>query len=556
MTDVSTASTTDVAVLGGGIGGLSAAHELVERGFSVTVFERNERFGGKARSFPGPAVGDEHLPAEHGFRFFPGFYRHVTDTMGRIPYGDGTVEDNLVETTRIMEATTARRWTVPTAPATRDEHEHTLWAVLGGPDVPADEKAFFVERLLHLLSSCERRLREQYETVSWWEFVEADRMSPAYRKILGHGISQLLVAMRPQVASTRTMGNVYLQLIQGLFDGSMAADYVLNGPTNDVWIDPWVDYLGNHGVDLRSGTTVRAIESDGERVTGVRIATGGVERTVTADYYVAALPVDVVKRLVTPALERAAPSLRGVSKLRTAWMNGIQFYLERDVQLTGGHGIYYDSPWALTTISQRQFWEEPGTACFDGEVSGVLSVCISDWNRPGILYDRPARECSPEEIKTEVWAQLQDHLNDADETLLPDEVLREWHLDPAVEYDPETGEAHSREPLLINTVGSLRHRPSAATDAANLLLAADYVRTHTDIATMEAANEAARRAVNAILERSGADAPRCTVSDLSVPPPFEQLRRVDAALYRGDLPHPGAVTPRIWDAYSRVRRRS
>ena len=39
-----------VAILDGGVGGLSTAHELAERGFSVTVYERNATFGGKARS--------------------------------------------------------------------------------------------------------------------------------------------------------------------------------------------------------------------------------------------------------------------------------------------------------------------------------------------------------------------------------------------------------------------------------------------------------------------------------------------------------------------------
>src|SRR3954468_22697909 len=41
-----------VAVLGGGMAGLAAAHELVERGFTVHVFER-KALGGKARSIPG-----------------------------------------------------------------------------------------------------------------------------------------------------------------------------------------------------------------------------------------------------------------------------------------------------------------------------------------------------------------------------------------------------------------------------------------------------------------------------------------------------------------------
>jgi NADPH-dependent 2,4-dienoyl-CoA reductase/sulfur reductase-like enzyme len=38
-----------VAVLGGGVGGLTTAHELAERGFDVTVVEP-KAFGGKARS--------------------------------------------------------------------------------------------------------------------------------------------------------------------------------------------------------------------------------------------------------------------------------------------------------------------------------------------------------------------------------------------------------------------------------------------------------------------------------------------------------------------------
>ena len=41
-----------VIVLGGGVGGMSAAHELIERGFEVVVLERRDIAGGKARSIP------------------------------------------------------------------------------------------------------------------------------------------------------------------------------------------------------------------------------------------------------------------------------------------------------------------------------------------------------------------------------------------------------------------------------------------------------------------------------------------------------------------------
>src|SRR5215470_98606 len=97
-----------IAILGAGVAGLSAAHELIERGFDVRVVERKPVMGGKARSIPVPnsaVQGRKPLPGEHGFRFFPGFYKHVTDTMRRIPYGaNGNAYDNLTVATRMMLA--------------------------------------------------------------------------------------------------------------------------------------------------------------------------------------------------------------------------------------------------------------------------------------------------------------------------------------------------------------------------------------------------------------------------------------------------------------------
>src|SRR5580704_2670695 len=101
-----------VIVLGGGVAGLSAAHALVNRGFNVEVYERNPLYyGGKARSidYDHDREYKHPLPGEHGFRFFPGFYQHVTLTMQQIPFTtptgkQQTVFDNLVPTSRIMVA--------------------------------------------------------------------------------------------------------------------------------------------------------------------------------------------------------------------------------------------------------------------------------------------------------------------------------------------------------------------------------------------------------------------------------------------------------------------
>src|SRR5438552_15124955 len=77
-----------VIVVGGGVGGLTVAHELAERGLEVHVYETRDAWGGKARSQPvagSGTAGRKDLPGEHGFRFYPRFYRHVIDNMKRTP---------------------------------------------------------------------------------------------------------------------------------------------------------------------------------------------------------------------------------------------------------------------------------------------------------------------------------------------------------------------------------------------------------------------------------------------------------------------------------------
>ena len=153
-----------------------------------------------------------------------------------------------------------------------------------------------------------------------------------------------------------------------------------------------------------------------------------------------------------------------------------------------------------------------------------------------MIDDKPARECSPEELREEVWTQLTAHL-DGEHEGLTEENVYDWALDPAL--SPTEGGMANEEPLLVNTVGSLHHRPEADTEIENLTLAADYVRTNTDLACMESANEAARRATNAIVERSGMRAEPCEVRDLTEPKLFEPLKRQDGMRYRFGLPHPG-----------------
>ena len=287
-----------------------------------------------------------------------------------------------------------------------------------------------------------------------------------------------------------------------------------------------------------SDAEVEEILCDKGRITGVAVRQQGKRTVVHGDHYVAALPLERIAPMVNGRLLAADPTLANLRALapNVEWMNGVQFYLRRDVPTAHGHVIHIDTEWALTSISQLQFWRSVTPELFgDSDVHGILSVDVSDWTAPG-SDGRPAMQCSREEVVRETWNQLKRSINVGEE-LLRDEDLHSWFLDPDIDDDPaRPGFLRNAEPLLVNLVDTWALRPEATTAIPNLFLASDYVRTHTDLATMEGANEAARRAVNGLLDAAKFDGPRCDVWPLHEPEILAPWRLHDAARYEAGLP--------------------
>ena len=562
-----------VAILGGGVGGMCAAHMLARRGFSVTVYEAAPVYvGGKARSVdvPGTEVpcDDKPLPGEHGFRFFPGFYRHIFDTMKEIPLPQGgSAFDNLVATdtvqlSQIGKCPVTLPLELPSSPTQIIEFVKALQELSG--ELTDEEVEFFAARLWQLMTSCDERFMSDYEGISWWEYTAADNYSEAYRQLLVQGLTRSLVAAKANVASTRTIGMMFTQLLYTMIDGEADnTDRVLNSPTNDAWLNPWLDYLLSIGVDYHHGQAVSGIrmESDSVRasiasVEVTDVTTGTVLPAVTADYYVLAVPVDVAGELISasPELLSADPSLRNVVKLagNVEWMNGIQFFLSEEFARHRGHTIYAGSNWALTSISQLQFWPDYDMSDrYCGRARAILSVDISDWSAPGNFNGKPARACTRQEVIDETWQQLKQEINSCDEDLLTDEMLVFAYLDSSIyvptvlKEDPDKlkerlgglrvaeddgvaiRDLENKEPMLVNLINSWSLRPSAYTNVPNLFLAADYVSTHTDLACMEGADEAARRATNSILDVSGSDARACRIWPFESPFPLPGFQALD-----------------------------
>ncbi|HET6143188.1 MAG TPA: hydroxysqualene dehydroxylase HpnE [Candidatus Acidoferrales bacterium] len=312
-------SSKSVIVIGGGLAGLSSAVALAEAGFRVRLLEKRPHLGGRAASYVLP--GGEHVDNCQHVTLgcctnLEDFYRRV-GAANQIRFFD-----------RLIFATPDGKRGVIAAsgfpPPLHMAFSFSFYPLLGLADKFAIAQALLAIAMsggqpaglasgvagenITMLAWLKKHRQTDRAIRRFWEVILVSALDENLDRIDAHyGIDVFWKAF----LSTRTGYRVGIPRVplSDLYEGCRKALAAQGGE-----------------VQLRAG--VRGFQIADRRVTGLEREDGSTE---TADYFVAAVPQDILPELLPAEIVEREPAFRNLHNLRTSPITGVHLWFDRRV---------------------------------------------------------------------------------------------------------------------------------------------------------------------------------------------------------------------------------
>jgi len=443
-----------VIVIGGGLAGLSSAVALAEAGYRVRLFEKRPHLGGRAASYDLP--NGEHVDSCQHVTM--GCCKNLEDFYSRVgAAGKIRMFDRLT-----FAEPDGRRGTIESSKLPPPLHLAPSFAAF--PMLDLLDKGAIAKALLTIArgGGC------LADTGNGTTMLEWLRRHGQTRRAISHFWSVVLVSALDE--DLDRMGAKYA--IEVFWKGFLAnaTGYKVGIPSV-----PLGELYGGcrpaiekRGGEVRFRSAVRGIAVEDGGVSGVEFSNGARE---TADFYLAAVPHDVLPSFIPEAILAREPAFENVARLRSAPITGVHLWLDREVMT------------------------EPFLAVLDRTTQWIFNKTLLSGARPEsgeqylqlvISASYGLVSTSRQDILAMCLAELREFLPAAREAnLVKGTVIK------------ETGATFSPEP------GCDRWRPAQATSIPDFFLAGDWTATGWP-ATMEGAVRSGYLAAEAICEADGA----------------------------------------------------
>ncbi|NEO87445.1 MAG: 9,9'-di-cis-zeta-carotene desaturase [Spirulina sp. SIO3F2] len=475
-----------VAIVGAGLAGLSTAVELADAGHEVEIFEARNFVGGKVGSW----VDKDGNHLEMGLHVFFGCYYNLFALMRKV----GAI-DNL----RLKEHTHTfineggkigqLDFRFPVGAPFHGLKAFFTTSQLSTVDKLANSLALGTSPIVRGLVDFNGAMRtiRDLDSISFADWFRGQGGNNHSLKRMWNPIAYALGFIDTENISARCMLTIF-QFFAAKTEASVLR--MLEGSPDTYLHQPIVKYLSDRGVKIHTSRRVREVQYNDDQVTGLVIAGGEQDETVTADAYVAACDIPGIQRLL-PEGWRKWPEFDNIYKLTAVPVATVQLRFdgwvtemndpEQRKQLekaVGLDNLLYTADADFSCFADLAL-TSPGDYYREGEGS-LLQLVLT----PG----DPFIKKSNEEIAQHVLAQIQE--------LFPS--ARELN----VTWSSVVKLAQS---LYREAPGMDPYRPDQKTPIANFFLAGSYTQQDY-IDSMEGATISGRQAAAAILATVGVKA--------------------------------------------------
>ncbi len=518
-----------IVIFGAGIAGLSAAHELAQLGYAVSVYEATDQPGGFFRS---SRLSQNNMPTEYSWHGMGPWYHNTFDLMQHIP---------LNEKGSIYDLALSRPLDFGIFP---DTDKAQFYEGLNSiPKMFRMNNWEFVKWSYLMLKTwtSNDRSKAKYDKINaaqaWKPFLE-DTAYKTWRSCFGPWVGSDWSKV-----SLQTTGEFFKKQLTSKPPHLHKADQdgpawtqdagigwlLLKGPSSEYWFNPWVKYLKEKGVKFFWEKAFTKLEFDGTTIVGAFCG----EEKIQSEIYILAINPFITADILseTPALERQEELKLFKSLIQGGPHTQVSFRLAFSEKIKFPRVrtaiVVSDSEFNLTLFAEEQAWDENVDLGKNIKSLWTGTSCIS--SVPGRIYHKPVKNCTKEEFIEEIKVQfyscgaLDELIKEANDgrglrdfSIAKIEVWNEWKF--------SNEGIKPLQPKWVNTTNTQAYLPAQKTPVLNLFLAGAHTNTQAQVWSIEGAVESGRRASKAIDDR-------VEVLDQYCPLWIKILSRIDDILY-------------------------
>lgn len=482
-----------VVVLGAGIAGLVTAYELAVRGVDVEVLEAAPFPGGRTSTY----VDARGRTVDTGLHVVADHYVNLLDVLGSV--GASKHLYWVDKHTYLQAGRPPLEWYF----SQREAPFHLARPFREMP-VPLKTRMHLAKAGLVMAAYDQADLSELDE-LTYMEWHDKNRLGDGFVLDLAEAAADAATFLTVREAAARPV----LSWIKYLMRHRRAGDVGLfKGTLEACLVGPLVRAIEAAGGRVRCGIAVTELETDGQRLTGVRVARSSLRgpgtaadgvvpfaedttETLAADYVVSALTIQGLRKILSPALVRAAGLSQAMTLTTTPAMSLIVWFDRLVRPMPKGAPL-------VTGCAMRDFVDFDELGRRGGAPGSVHQFVIT--RASARWHD------TDEEVVRDVLADLESVWPGARGARVVDYALE------------RIGAA-----MFAAVPGAHAKRPFAQTPIANFVLAGDWTR-HDANASMEGAALSGRLAADRIAEKLGVR--RVAVREAPDPTVVPALRRI------------------------------